>query len=41
MSFVDDNLYHDFSLAALAEALAPVLKPPLGACVERAAPEQG
>ena len=40
VSFVDDNLYHDFSLPALAEALAPVLKPPLGACVARAAREQ-
>lgn len=40
VSFVDDKLYHDFSLTALAEALAPVLKPPLGACVERAAREQ-
>jgi len=40
VSFVDDKLYHDFSLSALAEALAPVLKPPLGACVERAAREQ-
>jgi V/A-type H+-transporting ATPase subunit E len=40
VSFVDDKLYHDFSLPALAEALAPVLKPPLGACVERAAREQ-
>lgn len=41
VSFVDDRLYHDFSLAALAEALAPVLKPSLGACVARAAGEQG
>ena len=40
VSFAEDNLYHDFSLQALAEALAPVLKPPLGACVERAAREQ-
>ena len=40
VSFVDDKLYHDFSLSALVEALAPVLKPPLGACVERAAREQ-
>ncbi len=40
VSFVDDNLYHDFSLTALAEALAPVLKPPLGEIVERAAQEQ-
>jgi len=40
VSFVDDNLYHDFSLSALAEALAPVLKPPLGEIVERAAREQ-
>jgi len=40
VSFVDDNLYHDFSLEALAEALAPVLKPPLGEIVERAAREQ-
>ena len=40
VSFVDDKLYHDFSLPALAEALAPVLKPPLGEIVERAAREQ-
>ena len=40
VSFVDDKLYHDFSLPALAEALAPVLKPSLGACVARAAREQ-
>lgn len=40
VSFEDDNLYHDFSLTALAEALAPVLKPPLGEIVERAAREQ-
>jgi V/A-type H+-transporting ATPase subunit E len=40
VSFVDDNLYHDFSLTALAEALAPVLKPPLGEIVQRAAREQ-
>ena len=39
VSFVDDNLYHDFSLTALAEALAPVLKPPLGEIVVRAARE--
>jgi V/A-type H+/Na+-transporting ATPase subunit E len=41
VSFADDNLYHDFSLPTLAEALAPVLKPPLGEIVERAAREQG
>ncbi len=40
VSFIDDKLYHDFSLSALAEALAPVLKPSLGACVARAAQEQ-
>jgi len=40
VSFVDDNLYHDFSLPALAEALAPVLKHPLGEIVQRAAREQ-
>ena len=40
VSFEGDNLYHDFSLAALAEALAPVLKAPLGEIVERAAREQ-
>jgi len=40
VSFVDGNLYHDFSLTALAEALAPVLKPPLGEIVQRAAREQ-
>jgi len=39
VSFVDDKLYHDFSLSALAEALAPVLKPSLGACVARASRE--
>jgi V/A-type H+-transporting ATPase subunit E len=41
VSFVDYNLYHDFSAEALAEALAPVLKPPLGDIVRRAAAEQG
>jgi vacuolar-type H+-ATPase subunit E/Vma4 len=40
VSFVDDKLYHDFSLTALAEALAPVLKHPLGEIVQRAAREQ-
>ncbi len=40
VSFADDNLYHDFSLPALAEALAPVLKSPLGEIVERAAGER-
>ncbi len=40
VSFVDDNVYHDFSLAALAEALAPVLKGPLAECVSRAAGEE-
>jgi V/A-type H+-transporting ATPase subunit E len=37
VSFVDYNLYHDFTAAALAEALAPVLKPPLCEIVKRAA----
>ena len=41
VSFVDSNLYHDFSAEALAEALAPVLKPPLCDIVRRAAAEQG
>ena len=40
VSFVESHLYHDFSVEALAEALAPVLKPPLGDMVRRAA-EQG
>ncbi len=40
VSFVDYNLYHDFSAEALAEALAPVLKPPLCDIVRRAAAEQ-
>ncbi len=40
VSFVDYNLYHDFSAEALAEALAPVLKPPLCDMVKRAATEQ-
>ncbi len=40
VSFVDYNLYHDFSAGALAEALAPVLKPPLCDIVRRAAEEQ-
>jgi V/A-type H+-transporting ATPase subunit E len=40
VSFVDDNLYHDFSLPALAEALAPVLKSPLGEIVVRAAAKE-
>ena len=37
VSFVDYNLYHDFTAAALAEALAPDLKPPLCEIVKRAA----
>ncbi len=41
VSFVDYNLYHDFSARAVAEALAPVLKPPLCDIVRRAAEEQG
>jgi V/A-type H+/Na+-transporting ATPase subunit E len=40
VSFVDSHLYHDFSAEALAEALAPVLKPPLCDMVRRAAEEQ-
>jgi V/A-type H+-transporting ATPase subunit E len=40
VSFADDNLYHDFSPEALAEALAPVLKAPLCDIVRRAAAEQ-
>lgn len=40
VSFVDYNLYHDFSAEALAEALAPVLKPPLCDIVRRAVAEQ-
>ena len=39
VSFVDDDLYHDFTVQALAEALAPVLKAPLGDIVRRAAEE--
>jgi V/A-type H+-transporting ATPase subunit E len=41
VSFVDDNLYHDFTAEALADALAPVLKPPLCDIVRRAAAELG
>ena len=40
VSFVDFHLYHDFSTAALAEALAPVLKPPLCDILRRVAEEQ-
>jgi V/A-type H+-transporting ATPase subunit E len=36
VSFVDYHLYHDFTAKALAEALAPVLKPPLCDIVKRA-----
>jgi V/A-type H+/Na+-transporting ATPase subunit E len=39
VSFADDNVYHDFTLPALAEALAAVLKHPLSEIVERAAQE--
>jgi V/A-type H+/Na+-transporting ATPase subunit E len=39
VSFVDYNLYHDFTAEALADALAPVLKPPLSDIVRRAAAE--
>ena len=42
VSFAEDELYHDFSLQALADALAPVLKGPLAEVVRRAAAgEQG
>jgi V/A-type H+/Na+-transporting ATPase subunit E len=41
VSFVDYQLYHDFTLPALAEALASVLKAPLSDIVRRAAREQG
>ena len=41
VSFVDYSLYHDFTAEALAEALAPVLKPPLSDIIRRAAAEQG
>lgn len=41
VSFVDDDLYHDFTAQALADALAPVLKAPLGDVVRRAAAELG
>jgi V/A-type H+-transporting ATPase subunit E len=40
VSFVDYHLYHDFSAEALADALAPVLKPPLCDIVRRAAVER-
>lgn len=40
VSFVDYSMYHDFTAAALAEALAPVLKPPLCDIVRRAAEER-
>lgn len=40
VAFTDDTLYHDFSLTALAEALAPVLKSPLAEIVARAAAEE-
>lgn len=40
VSFVDDNLYHDFSAEALAEALAPALRAPLCDIMRRAAAEQ-
>ncbi|MFA4965929.1 MAG: hypothetical protein WC709_09910, partial [Thermoleophilia bacterium] len=35
VSFVDDNLYHDFTVPALVEALAPLLKPPLNEIIRR------
>jgi V/A-type H+-transporting ATPase subunit E len=41
VSFVDYDLYHDFTAAAIAEALAPVLKAPLCDIVQRAAEERG
>jgi V/A-type H+-transporting ATPase subunit E len=40
VSFVDSSLYHDFTAEALADALAPVLKPALSDMVRRAAEEQ-
>ena len=41
VSFVDYNLYHDFSAQALADALSPLLKTPLSDIVRRAAAELG
>ena len=41
VSFVENNLYHDFSALALADALSPLLKPPLSDIVRRAAAELG
>jgi V/A-type H+-transporting ATPase subunit E len=41
VSFVDDDLYHDFTIEALTDALAPVLKPSLADCVRRAAEKRG
>ena len=40
VSFVDYKLYHDFTLTAIAEAMAPALKPPLDEICRRAAQEQ-
>jgi V/A-type H+-transporting ATPase subunit E len=40
VAFTDDTLFHDFSLSALADALAPVLKSPLAEIVARAAGEE-
>jgi len=34
VSFVDDRMYHDFTVPALVEALAPLLKPPLKEIIE-------
>jgi V/A-type H+-transporting ATPase subunit E len=40
VSFVDYGMYHDFTAEALAEALAPVLKAPVGDLLRRAARER-
>jgi V/A-type H+-transporting ATPase subunit E len=40
VSFVDYKCYHDFTLSAIAEAIAPALKPPLNEICRRAGQAQ-
>ena len=40
VSFVDENVYHDFTMTALVETLAPLLKSPLREIMERIPEEQ-
>jgi len=40
VSFIDEKVYHDFTVAALVDTLAPILKSPLREIMERIPEEQ-